>query len=126
VGYYGDLVARPARIRADTNAAVSEAEFWANWFGGAGAPDWQDATAVKTYPTTAATALPIVKQQPRYVIELLPLNYSGLPKTVNSGVTGTGTSTIHDYLITARGVGRTDSAVVILQSLYRHSTVPTP
>lgn len=121
VGYYEDP-ALPARVD-DAGDPVSEAAFWATWFGGDAdvngiGDDWDDLTKVKSY---AGTVLPQVAQQPRYVIELLPPNYSMLPNTANSG--GGGTIQIHDFLITARGTGRTNTTVVILQSVYRYSSI---
>ena len=129
VGYYGDGVAAPSR---DNNGAqsggtrVSEIEFWTKHFSadGSDASYWDDDTKVKIYAAAAGTALP-VSTQPRYVIELLPDDYSQLPGTTNA-VTG-GTSVVRDYLITARGTGRSDDAVVILQSVYRYyAAVPSP
>ena len=57
---------------------------------------------------------------PRYVIEHLPAQYSPVPGSSNNGIPAIpGVETIRDYLITARGTGITDDAVVILQSRYR-------
>ena len=129
-GYYGGAVALLPRVKTpSTTIPASEADFWGKWFGGQNAAGqaagWADTTTkVKAY---AGTALPDVATQPRYVIELLPGNYSALPQTTNSGanIATPCVSTIRDYLITARGTGRTDQAVVILQSLYRYSSPAT-
>jgi type IV pilus assembly protein PilX len=118
-GYYVIPTPNTLTPRVDTaNKPVSEADYWAKWFGGANAPNWNNAAKVKTYN---GVVLPNVATQPRYVIEKLPSSYSTLPKTTNIGMGGAGTSSVVDYLITARGTGRTDSAVVILQSMYRYS-----
>jgi len=130
-GYYSDTgVTSPTR---DDNGAqgggtaVSEINFWTKHFSadGASANYWDDATKVKIYDG-GGTALPDVTTQPHYVIELLPSEYTTLPKTTNGGSSGSGTVSVRDYLITARGTGRTDDAVVILQSMYRFVPPPTP
>ena len=130
-GFYTAL-ARPSR---DDNGAtsggnpVSEVEFWSKHFSadGASANYWADNTKVKTYPANpAGTVLTGVINQPRYVIEKQDNKYSPMLKTTNGGSPSgsAGTSTVHDYVITARGTGRTNSAVVILQSTYRYATTP--
>src|SRR5690606_10005230 len=57
-------------------------------------------------------------QQPLYVIERLPENYSLIPESRNV-TADPDDPLIIDYLITARGTGSTLDAVVILQSHYR-------
>lgn len=122
-GYYVIPIPNTVTKRVNaSNVPVSEAEYWANWFGGAGAPNWNNPLLVKTYNSAV---LPDVAAQPRYVIELLPKEYSTLPKTTNMNLApGPDVSTVRDYLITARGTGRTNAAVVILQSMYRYSCKP--
>jgi type IV pilus assembly protein PilX len=96
--------------RTISSAAVSEAKYWAAYDTG-----WSG-TASAAY---SGTALPGVAAQPRYVIEQLPGALSAVTGSQNAGTT-TGV-TVTDYRITARGVGLTTAAVVILQSVYRRT-----
>ena len=67
---------------------------------------------------TPAPAVPGVTTAPRYVIEQYPVNYTQISGTRN--VTNQAKDRlVVDYLITARGTGVTNNAVVILQSMYR-------
>jgi type IV pilus assembly protein PilX len=65
---------------------------------------------------TAATALPGVSSQPRYIVEMLP------PLAPASGTSANLANSVDDsalaFRITARGVGQRASTVVILQSTY--------
>lgn len=89
---------------------VTEAEYWRDHY------DW---TGDSGNNSTAATTggLAGLKQQPLYVIERLPRDYSAVPDSYN--VNGGTYPKVDDYLITAKGTGATDDAVVILQSYYR-------
>jgi len=104
-----------APTRTCSGSPCSETAYWAQytWTG----------TNAQAYSGTGLTE---VKSQPRYVVEQLPQNYSPITGTTNGGTaTATGVQTVTDFLITARATGRTDSSVVILQSMYRYvSTAP--
>lgn len=89
---------------------MSEAKYWAAYDTG-----WSGSNSV----TYTGTALPGIAAQPKYVIEQLPGTMSAVTGSTNAG-TATG-MTVTDYRITARGVGLTTDAVVILQSVYRRT-----
>ncbi len=104
-------VATPTLSRSCGGTQCSETAYWAQY-------DWPAGTNSKVY---AGSGLTEVSDQPRYVIELLPANYTPIAGTTNAGVVAaSGVSTVTDFLITARGTGRTTDAVVILQSMYRY------
>ncbi len=87
--------------------AVTETVFWQKY-------GWDSTDSVEYSGSLFSAG---VAAKPRYVIEQLPADYSALPDTSNAGETGK--PEVNDYLITARGVGGTADAVVILQSRYR-------
>ncbi len=65
---------------------------------------------------TIGTTMEGVASQPRYIIEQLV----GIPLGTGGSVQQSATSLISNmYRVTARGVGGTESAIVILQSTYR-------
>jgi type IV pilus assembly protein PilX len=86
---------------------LSETAYWQK------TTSWAGAVTVTGLPTASGLA-----ESPKYVIEKMPLSYSGIDGTVNAGSVGA-TETVVDYRITARGVGSTTDAVVILQTMYR-------
>jgi len=104
------LMRTTGRNCSSTNSTCTEAAFWAQYA-------WTTSTNSKVY---AGTGLTEVASQPRYVIERLPQSYSTVPSTLNANSSlGSSAKTIQDFLITARGTGRSSNAVVILQSMYR-------
>jgi type IV pilus assembly protein PilX len=101
----------PSRTCTNTTGnTCSESDYWAQYA-------WTTNANSAAY---AGTGLTQVGTQPRYVIEQLPAGFSPVPGTQNGGASvASGAKMITDFLITARGTGRTSDAVVILQSLYR-------
>jgi type IV pilus assembly protein PilX len=87
---------------------VSEADYWSPT-----STNWSNNPQVITYGGT----LTGVAAAPSYVIERLPADYSHVAGTLNANVVGG--RRITDYRITARAVGMTTNAVVVLQSVYR-------
>lgn len=71
---------------------------------------WTDATQVRVYDTTAIDGL---ADQPRHIIEELPIDCSG-----GSLEAGTALERCY-YRITARASGGTSNAVVMLQSTFK-------
>ncbi|HQQ63286.1 MAG TPA: PilX N-terminal domain-containing pilus assembly protein [Pseudomonadales bacterium] len=102
--------------RTYSNAAVSETKYWKtySWINNGACTN-----SVQYSASNTSGQLPNVAQQPCYVIEELPGAMSPVAGSTNGGTT-TG-KTITDYRITARGVGLTTDAVVILQSVYRRT-----
>jgi len=110
-----------------TGSAVAEQLFWQqSW-------PWSDTTSVK-YNST----LPNVQtaNTPRYVIEKLPIDLTDLSKYPSSSF-GAGSGNVSagdeleidetiinkpDYRVTARGIGMTGDAMVILQATFRRAT----
>lgn len=102
-----------------SNATVrtkAETEFWRDWA-------WTAATSVE-YPRT----LDGVLQPPRYVIEKLDVSLSSREGYPGGGCIGVcaedqfevaSSADVSDYRITARAVGSTPDAVVILQATFR-------
>jgi len=98
--------------RTNSGTPVTEAVYWRDVY------DWTGNSGNNSFIVT--TSLSGLSSQPLYVIERLPYNYSVIPDSWNdTGATTTGSTKITDYIITARGVGSTPDAVVILQSQYR-------
>jgi len=94
-GNYSDQVTGDG-IRPNGEQHANDADYWRNSF------DW-----TSTDHRSADTDLAQIAAQPRYVVEKMPSYTDG------AGVT-------HDYYrVTARGVGGTSDAVVILQTMYR-------
>lgn len=112
----------PPKIAGDppvsnvTLRTKAEAEFWRDW-------TWTAANSVE-YPRT----LDGVQAPPRYVIEKLDVSLSSRDGYPGGGCTGVcpedefsvgESNDVSDYRITARAVGSTPDAVVILQGTYR-------
>jgi len=98
---------RSAPSRTCSGVACTESAYWQQYA-------WTTSTNSAVYTGSGLTQ---VGAQPRFVIEQLPSSYTPISGTKNT--TNTATTTVADFLITARGTGRTSDAVVILQSLYR-------
>jgi type IV pilus assembly protein PilX len=82
---------------------ANDAAYWRD-DGTANTFDWDTANNYRT-PTSTLSE---VAQQPRYVVEKMPdASYPGPPAV-----------TKHYYRVTAMGVGKDSSAVVILQAMY--------
>jgi type IV pilus assembly protein PilX len=108
---YSTAVPAYAPSRLCGGVACTESAYWQQYA-------WTTSTNSKVY--AVSTSLTEVGAQPRYVVEKLPSTFSAISGTINDGASaGTGVVTITDFLITARGTGRTSDAVVILQSMYR-------
>lgn len=77
--------------------------------------DWNGATSV-----VAASAMPDVSSQPRYIIERAATvqRAVGVERGNDYDNTGAAADSIEMFRITARGVGGTDQAVVMLQSVF--------
>lgn len=98
--------------RTNGGTPVTEAAYWRDVY------DWTGNSGNNSF--ILASSLSGLASQPLYVIERLPYNYSAVAGSWNvTNATTTGTPKITDYIITARGVGSTPDAVVILQSQYR-------
>jgi type IV pilus assembly protein PilX len=106
-----------------SNTPLNEADFWKQW-------DWTAPNKSVAYTGTLTTgASATVATPPRYVIEKLDSSLSDLASygagggglVENLGLTSTTATTVaaNDYMITARGVGRTTDSVVYLQETIR-------
>lgn len=122
-----------AMARMDSsNNRVSEPKFWSSVWS------WSTNGKYVTYGTDSLSgtsrALPDVKEQPKYVIEKLDPSQTDRNQYTDTGSSSASfvteadlgtvediTAVVPDYRITARGVGATADAVVILQSTFRRS-----
>ena len=106
-----------------SNVYLNEADFWKQW-------DWTTATESVVYTGSLYTGTSSqVVAPPRYVIEKLDGSLSDLSSysaggggmVENLGLTSTTATTLatNDYLITAKGFGRTADSVVYLQQTVR-------
>lgn len=89
---------------------VIESVYWRDvydWTGNGGNNSFSDGTSLSG-----------LSAQPLYVIERLPYSYSAVPGSFNASGTA-GDPLVSDYIITARAVGSSPDAVVILQSHFR-------
>jgi type IV pilus assembly protein PilX len=93
----------PAGLVLNGESHANDAAYWRD-DGTANTFDWDTANNYRT-PTSTLSE---VAQQPRYVVEKMPdASYPGPPAV-----------TKHYYRVTAMGVGKDSSAVVILQAMY--------
>jgi len=101
------------------STCLNETQYWQAY-------PWLTGNASTAYAGTLSASSNI-GTVPRYVIEKLPAGYSAIYGTTNA-VTSGATVTVTDFLVTARGTGTvacssdpcSNSAVVILQTLYRY------
>lgn len=109
-------------LSTDTQRTADEVAFWSQW-------GWDAADSV-AYPRTLAGVAE--NNPPRYVIEKLDVSLSsrsGYPGgssstavTAEDDFTIVASADVSDYRVTARGVGSTLDAVVILQSTFRRDS----
>lgn len=102
-------------IRKKTDGtAISETAYWQN------SDRWKSTEPGVITDTTLATNMGVA-ESPKYVIEKMPNEYSKIPGSRNAdpGSIDPAVKWVRDYRITARAVGGTTDAVVILQSTYR-------
>lgn len=84
--------------------------------------DWSaTANPLKSVAYTGGTLIGILAP-PRYIIETLP-GFT-CSNAVSATCTGAGEIKYYHYRITARAVGGSDTAIVMLQSIYQSATAP--
>jgi type IV pilus assembly protein PilX len=85
--------------------------------------DWSDSTKVTTYTGYDSAALAHLAAAPTYIIEQLPATAAPAGASsggsLEAGVPPSGGGAVGWYRITARGIGGTGNAVVMLQSIFR-------
>jgi len=126
-----------ATQRKSGSTMVSEPKFWGsvwNWYGNGNYITYGSVGTVRQLPMlNPALASQGILEQPRYVIEKMDSSLTNRGEYTSGGGSTTmvteadlgsveDTATVvPDYRITARGVGATADAVVILQSTFRRS-----